>query len=257
MSYPGDWRPGDKRPAIVFFFGGGWANGTLEQFRPQAEYFAKRGMVCARADYRVRSRDGVSPDKCVEDAISAMRWIRANAATLGVDPNRIVSSGGSAGGHLAACAYFTEGLHASTDDLSISPKPNAMVLYNPALDFLSFSRELLDKHGCGMNNETLERLSPTRHLRKDIAPTLIIDGTKDFLYNQIHEFDSKAKAMGAPVEAYYVEDKPHGFFNLSPWLENTTQRVDDFLQAIGFLKSSPKADLPKRDKPFRAVEKGK
>ena len=51
----------DRRPAIVFFFGGGWTGGTVEQFRPQAEHLAERGMVAALADYRVRSRHKTSP----------------------------------------------------------------------------------------------------------------------------------------------------------------------------------------------------
>ena len=65
VHYPADWAEDDQRPAIVFFFVGGWNGGTVEQFPPQAEYLAGRGMVAARADYRVRSRHGVSPDKCV------------------------------------------------------------------------------------------------------------------------------------------------------------------------------------------------
>ena len=68
----------DRRPAIVFFFGGGWNSGTVEQFRPQAEHLAKRGMVAALADYRVRSRHKTSPFACVADGKAAVRWLRAN-----------------------------------------------------------------------------------------------------------------------------------------------------------------------------------
>src|SRR5689334_14234480 len=71
ISFPEDWKAGDKRPAIVFFFGGGWTQGSVQQFAPQSTYLAKRGMVAARADYRVKSRHQVTPDKCVEDAKSA------------------------------------------------------------------------------------------------------------------------------------------------------------------------------------------
>ncbi|HEV3028839.1 MAG TPA: alpha/beta hydrolase, partial [Planctomycetota bacterium] len=103
ISFPEDWKASDRRPVIVFFFGGGWTQGTVQQFAPQAAYLAKRGMVAARADYRVKSRHQVTPDKCVEDAKSAVRWLRKNAATLGIDPEKVVAAGGSAGGHLAAC----------------------------------------------------------------------------------------------------------------------------------------------------------
>ena len=142
FDYPPDWKATDKRPILVFFFGGGWTNGTPEQFKPQAEYFAKRGLVCGRVDYRVRSKDGVTPDKCVEDAISAMRWVRGHAAQLGVDPERIVAAGGSAGGHLAACTFFAEGVAAADDDQSVSAKPNAMILYNPALNLVALAENV-------------------------------------------------------------------------------------------------------------------
>ncbi len=103
VHYPPGWKETDKRPGIVFFFGGGWENGTIKAFEPQAKYLASRGMVAARADYRVKSRHGVTPKECVDDARSAIRWIRQNAGKLGVDPDKIVASGGSAGGHIAAC----------------------------------------------------------------------------------------------------------------------------------------------------------
>src|SRR5687767_13909900 len=65
VHYPPGWRATDKRPVIVFFFGGGWTNGRVEQFEPQATYLASRGMVAIRADYRVKSRHEVTPDACV------------------------------------------------------------------------------------------------------------------------------------------------------------------------------------------------
>jgi hypothetical protein len=79
VHFPADWKKDDKRPAIVFFFGGGWTSGTVKQFEPQAAYLASRGLVAARADYRVKSRHEVTPDACVEDARSAVRWLRQNA----------------------------------------------------------------------------------------------------------------------------------------------------------------------------------
>ncbi|MBT6399335.1 MAG: carboxylesterase family protein, partial [Verrucomicrobia bacterium] len=57
-------KASDQRPAIVFFFGGGWSGGTPSQFYPQCEYLAKRGMVAISAEYRVKSRNGTSPLEC-------------------------------------------------------------------------------------------------------------------------------------------------------------------------------------------------
>lgn len=93
VHFPSDWKNADKRPAIIFWFGGGFKTGTVNTFTPQATYLASRGMVAARADYRVKDQHGVEPDACVEDGKCVMRWFRQNAAMLGVDPNRIVASG--------------------------------------------------------------------------------------------------------------------------------------------------------------------
>src|SRR5215469_11273941 len=135
VHYPPGWKATDKRAGIVFFFGGGWENGTIDQFKPQAEYLAGRGMVAARADYRVKSRHGVTPKECVDDARSAIRWFRENAGTLGVDPDRIVAAGGSAGGHIAACTTLMPAPDPKEEAPKTSSKADALVLFNPVLRF--------------------------------------------------------------------------------------------------------------------------
>jgi acetyl esterase/lipase len=245
LDYPPGWKASDRRPAVVFFFGGRWTWGTPDQFKPQADYFAKRGLVCARADYRVLDKDSVKPDKCVEDAISAMRWVRSHAAQMGIDPNRIVASGGSSGGHLAACTFFAEGINAPNDDQSVSPKPNAMVLYNPVLNLIALRGDSVgDSLITGLDDSVLKRISPFLHVCKEAPPTLIIDGTADRFNPVIREFVQKSKSLGAPVEACYTEGQPHGFFNRSPWLGKTTEEADEFLRRLGYLDEEPKVPLP-------------
>ena len=127
IHYPPGWKATDTRPAMIFFFGGGWTGGKVTQFESQAEYFASRGMVTARADYRVKSRDRVTPDACVADARSAVRYMRKNAKKLGIDPNKLIASGGSAGGHLAACMMIEKSVEADGDDLSIATIPQVTI----------------------------------------------------------------------------------------------------------------------------------
>jgi len=237
VHYPPGWKAGDKRPGIVFFFGGGWSGGTPAQFLPQARYFASRGMVCGRADYRVKSRQGVTPDKCVEDAASAMRWFRKNAAKLGVDPGRIVASGGSAGGHLAACVGTNGGIDAEGEDTSISAKANAMLLFNPALKFAGIPKMM--QRFPGGSEEVAKKISPTLNLTADDPPALLLYGTKDFLLDQSKEFMARAKQIGHKSELYMAEGQSHGFFNRSPWLERTLKRADEFLAGLGYLKGPP------------------
>jgi acetyl esterase/lipase len=241
VLYPPDWKEADKRPGIVFFSGGAFRSGGTAQFRPQAEYFAKRGMVTVRAEYRDSTKDKVNVDTCLRDALSAMRWVRKNAGRLGVDPDRIVSSGGSAGGYLASAVCTVEGFDDPQDDLSVSPKPNAMVLFNPVVDFPSSQQAMTILGGA---KDLAERLSPLGHLKKGLPPTLIMLGSEDPFYGQVDKFVTKGKELGARVEREVYDGQPHAFFNRSPWLEKTALRADDFLRSIGYLAEEPKAEPP-------------
>ncbi len=232
VHYPPGWKAEDQHPAIVFFFGGGWNNGKITQFESQAAHLARRGMVAVKADYRVKSRQGVTPDRCVEDAKSAIRWVRSNASTLGIDPDRIVAAGGSAGGHLAACTALTDGLEAKGEDHTISSRPNLLVLYNPVLRFEGVP-QLMERID---NNEALgSKLSPTLHLSPTTPPALNLFGTADRLIEQGEEYASRASELGVRADMFRAEGQPHGFFNRAPWTETTTERVDQFLTSLGYL----------------------
>ena len=240
VHYPPDWKASDARPAIIFFFGGGWTGGTVGQFEPQAEYFASRGLVAARADYRVKSRDGVTPDKCVEDARSAVRWMRRNAKELGIDPQKLTASGGSAGGHLAACMMIRDSVEAPGDDLSISTIPQAMVLFNPVLNF---DHELIIDRING-DRQLARKISPTLHLDKNSPPALILFGTADKLKVFGDEYWAKAETLGVRADKYLAEGQGHGFFNNSPWTERTLIAADKFLASLVFLKGEPTIKEP-------------
>ena len=245
VHYPPGWKRGNKRAAIVFFFGGGWNNGTVDQFLPQAEYFASRGMVTARADYRVKSRDGVTPDKCVEDARSAVRWMRQNSKRLGIDPDKLVTSGGSAGGHLAACMMIPKSVEAYSDDLSISTIPAAMVLFNPVLSFQN--EQIIDRLGGAKS--LAPKLSPTLHLNKNTPPAIILFGTEDRLKVFGDEYWGKAETLGVRAEKYLAQGQGHGFFNRSPWLQRTTIAADRFLESVGLLSGPPTMGQPSEKAP--------
>src|SRR6476659_270651 len=73
VIYPPKMETNKKYPALVFFFGGGWITGSLNQFRNQANYFSKKGIVCFLVDYRVQSRQKTTPFESLKDAKSAMR----------------------------------------------------------------------------------------------------------------------------------------------------------------------------------------
>ena len=231
----------DKRPAILFFFGGGWKSGSFTQFVPQAEYFASRGLVCACADYRIASIHKTAPDKCVEDAKSAVRWMRGHAAELGIDPDRIIASGGSAGGHLAAATWLVPGFDAGEDDKSISCRPNALVLFNPALNLANIGdHPITDADG----KDIAKAISPTVFLTKDTPPAILFFGTADKLAGHGREYVAKAKELGVRAELWTAAGMPHGFFNKSPWTEVTARKADEFLSSLGYLSGEPTIKLP-------------
>jgi len=237
VHFPTGWTAGDDRAAIVFFFGGAWRGGSVEQFLPQAEYLAGRGMVVARADYRVKSRHGTTPDKCVEDGKSAVRWLRGNAAGLGIDPQRIAAAGGSAGGHVAACTAVIPGFEAEGEDAAVSAKPNLLVLYNPVLDCVSIGR----RFGIG---DIARKISPNHHLTQGIPATIIFFGTKDRLNEGGKAFIEKAATLGIRAEMYMAPDQQHAFFNRAPWLQRTIYLTDEFLARQGYIQGKPTMNLP-------------
>jgi acetyl esterase/lipase len=247
VHFPKSWKAESKQPAIVFFFGGGWRAGRVTQFQPQAEYLAKRGMVAARADYRVLSRHKTTADKCVEDCKSAVRWLRQHAKQLGIDPTRIVASGGSAGGHTAAATATAKGFEASGEDHGISSKPNLLVLFNPAMNTAEFG----DRFGSA---ELAKKASPVHAVDKGTPPAIIFFGTDDRLLKSAQEYTAAAKKVGVKSAVWTAEGQKHGFFNRSPWREATLVLTDKFLTAHGYLSGPPEIKPPKNATLKLAVE---
>ncbi|MEM7479509.1 MAG: alpha/beta hydrolase [Planctomycetota bacterium] len=247
---PANHRATSKAPAIVFFFGGGWRTGDPKQFEGQCKYLADRGMVAITVDYRVSSRHDVKIEDCVEDAKSAMRWVRSNAGDLGIDPNRIASGGGSAGGHLAACVGMVDSLNSETDDLDVSSKPNAMVLFNPGMALAMddhiperVARVLAEKRankGADLlrTHGDPKVISPLAYAEKKQPPMIMFFGTKDpgLLTSKIYA-DVTRKA-GNECRLITYEGQSHGFFNnrKEKYFDLTLQEVDKFLVSLDWLE---------------------
>jgi len=246
IQVPDGWKEGDRRPAIVFFFGGGWNGGNPRQFENQCRYLASRGMVAMAADYRVKSRQNVKPISCVADAKSAIRWVRANAAKLGIDPKRIAAGGGSAGGHLAAAVATLPNLDDPADDKSVSCLPNALVLFNPALvlapveglDAKGFEdRATEERFGCAPME-----ISPAHHVKTGVPPTIIFHGKADTTvpYASAELFTARMKKAGNRCELVGADGQPHGYFNFGKnghkYALETLTAADQFLTSLGWLE---------------------
>jgi acetyl esterase/lipase len=237
IFFPADHKAGDKRPAIVCFFGGGWNTGSPVQFLHQCEHFASEGMVAITVDYRVRSRQHTTPMESVADAKSAIRWVRANAGRLGVDPDKIVAAGGSAGGHIAACTGIIDGLDEPTEDQAIRSKPDAMILFNPVLDM---SPAIVGK--LGEFSRAME-ISPLQHVHSGQPPTIVFHGKADTTvpYSSAVAFEQAMKKAGNRCELVGFEGQKHGFFNYrgddgGEIYNQTMADADGFLASLGYVK---------------------
>ncbi|MFM9874104.1 MAG: alpha/beta hydrolase [Fimbriimonadaceae bacterium] len=239
------------RPAIVFFSGGGWSTGSTKQFEGHARYFASRGMVAITADYRVRSRHQSQIKDSVSDARSAIRWVRANAKRLGVDPNKIASAGGSAGGHLAACTATISEFDTPGEDKSVSAVPNALVLFNPALVLASLPGFDIKSVRAAPNEAFLgaeaSKLSPAHHIKPGAPPTIIFHGHGDTTipFQTAQIFADRMKASGNQCNLIGFADQDHAFFNKEPFVKRTLVSADEFLEALGWLKGPPTLNVIK------------
>ncbi len=242
---PPDWTGDKKLPAIVFFFGGGWRAGSPQQFFPHCAYLASRGMVAAAAEYRVKSRHGTGPVECVKDGKSAVRWMRANAEKLGVDPGRIAAGGGSAGGHMAACTALVPGLEEKGEDGEVSSRPDALVLFNPVVDVAVRAERM------GLARKVAESISPVHRVREALPPCIIFHGEEDTTVpiERVRRFCRLMREAENRCNVVGYEGEGHAFFNYNRGedhaaFRDTVYRADRFLASLGWLEGEPTIEPP-------------
>jgi acetyl esterase/lipase len=245
LYFPQDWKPGDRRPGIVFFFGGGFVSGTPGQFTSTAEYLATRGLVAGSAEYRIKNKHQTGPEKSIEDAKSAVRWMRMNAANLGIDPHKVIAGGGSAGGTCAAFAAYNTTFEPEGEDMSVSSIPDALVLYNPALGFAPDTGQYTAQEKQQAN--TLGAFIQSWKVTKGGPPAILFFGTDDHLAAGGRTFTEKLIAAGTRAEFYTAAGQKHGFFNDrpgTPWHAVVVRQTDLFLRSLGYLKGDPTIAIP-------------
>jgi acetyl esterase/lipase len=171
-----------------------------------------------------------------------IRYLREHAGELGIDPSRLVAAGGSAGGHLAAATAMLSGLDDPSDNLAVSCKPNALVLFNPVID------NGPEGYGYERTGERFREISPLHNISRGNPPTLFFLGTSDNLIpvSTAKAFQEKMRAEGNRCDLFLYEDQKHGFFNFrnDPENENkyfriTLRETHLFLLSMGYLKGNP------------------
>lgn len=229
-------QPGDRRPCFVTIHGGGWVGLTPRRQYPAAVYFAKLGMVAISVEYRLASKgSGSDVFDCVKDARSAMRYVRAHAAEFGIDPDRIVANGGSAGGHLAAGTALFEGIDEAGEDTAVSPIPNALVLYFPVIDTSARG------YGNVKIGPRWQEISPLHRVRPGVPPSILFHGTGDTVtpFQGAREFTEAMQAAGNRCELVVNEGGVHGYFMRDRVLFDETMRATaEFLRSVKLLDAA-------------------
>ena len=219
---------GENLPLIIWVHGGAWLGGNKTYYVPMA--FLKSGYAGASINYRL-SQHAIFPAQ-IEDVKAAVRWLRANAETYRLDPNRFAAWGSSAGGHLVAMLGTTGDVEAFEvgENLEVSSQVQAVVDYYGPTDFLQMDAHRLpdglvhdapdspeSKLVGGPIQEHKDRVAkanPITYVSEDDSPFLIIHGDQDKLvpYHQSVLLKDALEKAGVPVTFYKVEGGGHGWF---------------------------------------------
>ncbi|HXF50809.1 MAG TPA: alpha/beta hydrolase [Dehalococcoidia bacterium] len=203
---------------VLLIHGGGWMQGDRTQLRGYGILLGRKGYTCVACEYRL-SGEAKWPAQ-LHDVKAALRWMRANARTLAIDPGKIAVEGNSAGGHLALMLGATPNAPEFEGDgghPGVSTEVAAVIaFYAPALlgaSGLPLSGPVAALMGPGATHDDVLRASPVTYARREFPPTQLFHGTKDELVpvsESLRMFEALRDA-GARVELHAYEGAPHAF----------------------------------------------
>ncbi len=234
-----------KRTAILFIHGGGWRSGNKAMHYPLLQQLASLGYVCITPEYRL-STEALYP-AAVHDIKSAIRWVRKNAATYNIDVNRIIVSGHSAGGELAAFMGATNGMTQFEGNgcyKEYSSKVNAVIDVDGTLAFIhpesgegdDSKRISAATHWFGYsrteNPDLWKQAAPLTHAGKHTPPTLFINSSVARMHAGREDFISILKQHKIYSAIKTLEGSPHTFILFNPWFDSTVVYMDKFIRNV-------------------------
>ena len=226
-------------PAVVMVHGGGWRSGSKRHMLPMAQQLADKGYVAVPVEYRL-ALEARYP-ATIHDVKCAIRWLRAHAATYGIDPDRIAVLGCSSGAQvvtlIAATNHLTrfEGDQGNTETSSevqavinidgvvsfIHPEAEAEIRGNAASTWFGSRHE--------ENPDLWKDASPLEHVGKGMPPILFVNSSVPRFHAGRNDMIRKLDTLGIYSEVHAHRDSPHPFWLLHPWFEPTVGHVRRFL----------------------------
>lgn len=231
-------------PLVVLIHGGSWSGGSRVSLRPDMRDLAHRGYVAATIDYRLTQAPTNLYPAAVRDVRCAIRWLRSNADSYGIDANRIATAGFSAGGHLASLAGVAatstefDGECAAAVPLATV---NAVISYSGPQD-LRVSGPYTQTQADIVTNflgafpgdipEIAASASPIVHVDAGDPPFLLIHGTSDALVpiGQSRNMRVAMQAIGAKATLIELKGLTHAWVGLT-----SSQREDVRCTSVAFL----------------------
>ncbi|MDC7221023.1 MAG: alpha/beta hydrolase [Spirochaetales bacterium] len=231
MYIPGDLKPGEKRPSVTIFHSGGWFSGDYKNMKPYAQEFVDRGYITFSVQYRLARTDKlITIEECVKDAKSFLKWLYINEEALQLDREKIIFSGFSAGGHLAAATLFIDEFNdeAGLEDI----KPNGLILFSSALNLD------LDDWAKGLIREDQDiiALSPSHRIKPTEAPTLILHGEQDEIasIDSIYDFQEEMEKAGNICELKTYDVNHGDLYKNKEIFQDSISESEQFLIRHGF-----------------------
>ncbi len=242
--------PAKARPALLMVHGGGWNSGDRTMEAPLARRLADRGFVVATVEYRL-TPEAPYP-AAVHDLKDAVRWLRANAARYGVDPERIAIAGFSAGGQLANLVGATNGrgeYEVRRENVLVSSDVQAVINGDGLSDFITpetVDRARQARERClkmpvdalwlgGTYEERPEvwaAASPLRQTGANSAPVCFINSAVERFHAGRDAQVDLLTDLGIHAEVHTLPDTPHTFWLFAPWVDETAGVMAEFLDKV-------------------------
>jgi acetyl esterase len=232
------------RPVVVFFHGGMWDSPTPTQFVPHCLHFASRGAVAVAAETRTFAKHQTTAVDAIEDARSLIRWLRHNADTFNLDPQRLTIGGAAGGALLALLATMPKPKDLPPVD-GFDCTPQALILFSALVNTTS-KGPAADRFP---DLKAAKRLSPTSLMRRKLPPMLFFHGKSDRIapFDEVEKFRRRMRWRGNACELVAFERAEHSFFNFNVSHKNfelTLAAADRFLVERGLLLPEEFPEFP-------------